>query len=100
MNLWLNQYRSNMKKSELRQIIREELLNEMYPGVGDVVKISDIDYDMMNYFNRTNRQLLVTLKNGKKVKSSVSKSYKDLVFTDKFPADLNKKDIAFVKIIK
>ena len=74
--------------------------NGKYPYIGDTINISDIDYDMMSYFDRTNRLLLVTMNNGCELKTSVGKFYDDLVFHGKFPSNLNKKDISFVKIIE
>jgi hypothetical protein len=70
-----------------------------YPTIGDTIKISDINYDMMDYFDRTNRKLLVIMNNGEELETSVGKFYNDLVFHGKFPSNLDKKDISFVKII-
>jgi hypothetical protein len=56
-----------------------------FPSIGEILNAADIDYDMMDYLDRTNKQLIVTLKNGDKVKSTVGKLYNDLVFFGKFP---------------
>lgn len=73
--------------------------NNEYPNISDTIHISNIDYDIMSYFDRTNRQLLVTLNNGKQLETSVGKCYNELIFHSKFPMNLDKKDIALVKII-
>lgn len=70
-----------------------------YPNISDTIHISNIDYDIMSYFDRTNRQLLVTLNNGKQLQTSVGKCYNELIFHSNFPMNLDKKDIALVKII-
>ena len=59
-----------------------------FPSEGEIVEIKDIDYDMMSYFSRTNKKLLVTLQNGDKVKSTVGKFYGDLIFSGDFPENL------------
>ena len=71
--------------------------SDEFPTVGDIVKIQDVDYDLMDYFKRTNRKLIYTLTNGKKVKGSVGKFFNDIVF---FPDDVKKEDIKSIKIIK
>lgn len=70
-----------------------------YPNIEETIHISNIDYDIMSYFDRTNRKLLVTMNNGEELEASVSKFYNDLVFHSKFPINLDKKDISLVKII-
>jgi len=64
-----------------------KLANGGFPNAG-IIKVEDIDYDMMDYLNRTNKNLLVTMKNGSKIKSSVGKSYDDLVFHGDFPKEI------------
>ena len=86
------------KVKNFKQFVNEQKLNE-YPRIGDVVNINDINYDMMDYFSRTNRKLLVTMKSGEEIETSVGKFYNDLVFHGKFPSNLDKKNISFVKII-
>lgn len=78
-----------------------------FPSEGEIVEIKDIDYDMMSYFSRTNKKLLVTLQNGDKVKSTVGKFYGDLIFSGDFPENLKhthysiqKKSFLQVEIIK
>jgi len=44
-----------------------------------------VDYDMMDFFSRWNKKLLITLKNGDKIQSSVGSFYNDLIFFGKFP---------------
>lgn len=75
------------------------LQNHNYPYIGDVINMTNIDYGLMDYFSRTNRKLLVTMKSGEELETSVGKFYNDLVFHGKFPSNLDKKDILFVKII-
>ena len=53
------------------------------PDVGDVIPIEEIEYDMMSYLSRTNRKLIITLKNGNKVKATVGKFFNDLIFHGK-----------------
>lgn len=86
------------KVKNFKQFVNEQESNE-YPSIGDTINISDIDYDMMDYFDRANRKLLVTMNNGDELETSVGKFYNDLVFHGKFPSNLDKKDISFVKII-
>jgi hypothetical protein len=86
------------KVKNFKQFINEQKSDE-YPYIGDVININDIDYDMMDYFSRTNRKLLVTMKSGEEIETSVGKFYNDLVFHGKFPSNLDRKDILFVKII-
>ena len=62
--------------------------SDSFPLKGQVVKAGDVDYDMVSYFARTNRKLVVTLKNGNKVSSTVGKFYNDLVFGGKFPIEI------------
>ena len=75
------------------------MTTEQYPSIGEVINIKDIDFNMMEYFNRTNRVLFVTMVNGETINTSVGKCYNELVFHGKFPTNLNKKNILSVKII-
>ena len=59
-----------------------------FPSIGDIIHPKDIDYDIMNYLMRTNKKLLVTLKNGEKIHSTVGKYYDDLIFHGKFPSKI------------
>ncbi len=59
-----------------------------FPKEGETILPKDIDYDMMDYLSRTNKELLITLKNGEKVKSSVGKFYNDLIFHGKLPSGI------------
>jgi len=81
---------------KLKHLLKE---NEAYPRIGDTISVKDIDYDLMDYFDRTNRKLLVTMNNGKTIETSVGKFNNDLVFHGNFPSNLDKKNISFVKII-
>jgi len=78
-----------------------------FPSVGEILNAVDIDYDMMDYLNRTNKELIVTLKNGEKVKAAVGKFYNDLIFFGEFPENIansdyqiQKKYFDTIKIIK
>ena len=68
-----------------------------FPSVGEVLNVADIDYEMMNYFNRTNKKLIVTLKNGEKVKAAVGKFYNDLIFFGEFPENIANSDYQIQK---
>jgi hypothetical protein len=56
-----------------------------FPSAGEVINAASIDYDMVDYFNRTNKQLIVTMKNGEKIECTVGKLYNDLTFFGEFP---------------
>lgn len=71
-----------------------------FPDVGETVKGSDIDYDIKDYFNRTNKRLLIITKDNKVHTGSVSKFYNDLIFIAKDKFDIPVKDILKVKILK
>lgn len=62
--------------------------NDSFPKINQVVKINDVDYDMMSFFSRTNKELEVKLKNGDKVLASVGQFYGDLIFFGKFPKSI------------
>ena len=72
-------------------------LNEDFPGPGETVLAKDIDYDMLDYFNRTNKKLSIDTKTKKGIHGSVGKMYNDLVFNGD---SINKKDIIQVKILE
>ena len=74
-----------------------ESLNEDFPGPGETVNAKDLDYDMLDYFNRTNKKLLINTKTKKGIEGSVGKMYGDLVFNGD---DINIKDIVSVKILE
>jgi hypothetical protein len=59
-----------------------------FPNEGEIVLPKDVDYDMMSFFDRTNKALLITLKNGKKVKASVGKFYNDIIFHGDLPKQI------------
>jgi len=81
-----------------------DLLNESLPGKGAVVLAKDIDYDMMDYFDRTNVKLEVTPISGKKYSASVGKQFGDTFFfgdgaPNKATWKLQLKQIKSVKIL-
>lgn len=67
------------------------------PNDGEVIDINDIDYDMMDFFSRTNKKLLVTMNDGEKIKSSVGKFYNDLIFFGDFPKNIQHSDYSIQK---
>ena len=72
-------------------------LDENFPGPGETVLAKDLDYDMLDYFNRTNKKLSIDTKTKKGIYGSVGKMYNDLVFNGD---SINKKDIVQVKILE
>ena len=72
-------------------------LDENFPGPGETVLAKDLDYAMLDYFNRTNKKLSIDTKTKKGIYGSVSKMYNDLVFNGD---SINKKDIIQVKILE
>jgi hypothetical protein len=84
--------------------VDENALNENFPGKSAVVLAKDIDYDMMNYFDRTNVKLEVTPISGKKYSASVGQRFGDIFFfgagaPDKSTWRLQLKEIKSVKIL-
>ena len=82
----------------------EQFLNENFPGKGAVVLAKDIDYDMMDYFDRTNVKLEVTPISGKKYSASVGQQFGDTFFLgagapDKATWKSQLKEIKSVKIL-
>jgi hypothetical protein len=71
-----------------------------FPDYGEIVDAKDIDYDMISYFHRTNKKLLITTKDKKVSKGGVTKFYNDLIFTSNEKFDIPKKDILKVEILK
>ena len=72
-------------------------LDENFPGPGETVDAKDLDYDMLDYFNRTNKVLSIDTKSKKGIKGGVGKMYNDLVFNGD---DIKLKDIVRVKILE
>jgi hypothetical protein len=82
----------------------KDLLNENFPGKGAVVLAKDIDYDMMDYFDRMNIKLEVTPISGKKYSASVGQQFGNTLFSgvgapDKATWQLQLKQIKSVKIV-
>jgi hypothetical protein len=72
-----------------------------FPDYGETVNGQDIDYDMKDYFNRTNKKLLITTKDKKQhINGAVTKFYNDLIFVAKDKHDIPVKDILKVEILK
>jgi hypothetical protein len=72
-----------------------------FPDYGETVSGEDIDYDMKDYFNRTNKKLLITTKDKKQhINGAVTKFYNDLIFVAKDKHDIPVKDILKVEILK
>ena len=72
-------------------------LDENFPGPGKTVDAKDLDYDMLDYFSRTNKILSIDTKSKKGIKGSVGKMHGDLVFNGD---DIKLKDIVSVKILE
>jgi hypothetical protein len=51
-----------------------------FPTIGDVVLVKDIDYYMVDYFDRMNINLELTLINDKTYTASVGRCYNNVVF--------------------
>ena len=83
-------YRSKHLKESLE-------LDENFPGPGETVDAKDLDHDMLDYFNRTNKVLSIDTKSKKGIKGGVGKMYGDLVFNGD---DIKLKDIVSVKILE
>jgi hypothetical protein len=82
---------------EFKTSFKESVVNENYPGKGEIVKAKYLNYDMLDYFNRMNIKLLINTKTKKNIKGSVGKMFNDLVFNGD---TIDKKDIVSVKIIE
>jgi hypothetical protein len=94
----------NNRKYELKKDVKDakigdytESLDENFPGPGETVDAKDLDYDMLDYFSRTNKVLSIDTKTKKGIKGGVSKMYNDLVFNGD---SIAKKDIVRVKILE
>jgi hypothetical protein len=74
-----------------------ESLNEDFPGPGEIVDAKDLDYNMLDYFDRMNIRLLIDTKTKKGIKGSVGKMFGDLVFNGD---SIDVKDIVNVKIVE
>lgn len=74
-----------------------------FPTTGDVVLVKDIDYYMIDYFDRMNVKLEVTSIDGKKYPASVGPCFNNIIFhgqsaPDKVDYSLQLKEIKSVKI--
>ena len=83
-------------KFKMKQFIKQ-FVNEGFPGNGSVVMRKDIDYDMLSYFDRMNKKLLINTKKKKGITGSVGQMYGNLVFNGD---DIDLNDIVSVKIIE
>jgi hypothetical protein len=82
----------------------KDLLNENFPGKGAVVLAKDIDYNMIDYFDRMNIKLEVTPISGKKYSATVGQQFGNTLFfgvgaPDKATWQLQLKQIKSVKIV-
>lgn len=80
------------------------ILTENFPGKGATVLAKDIDYKMMDYFDRMNVKLEVTPISGKKYSASVGPQFGDIFFhgagaPDKATWKSQLKQIKSVKIL-
>jgi hypothetical protein len=67
-----------------------------FPSRGETVDSKDLNYDMLDYFHRTNKKLLIDTKTQKGIEGGVGKMYGDFVFNGD---SIQKKDIVSVKIL-
>jgi hypothetical protein len=74
-------------------------LNENFPGPGEIVDAKYLNNDMLDYFHRTNKKLLINTKTKKGIKGGVGTFYGDLVFNGGGD-DIKLKDIVSVEIIE
>ena len=93
----LNDEELNYLNKINRNHFQTESVDENFPGPGETVDAKDLDYDMLDYFNRTNKVLSIDTKSKKGIKGSVGKMYNDLVFNGD---SIAKKDIVRVKILE
>ena len=82
----------------------KNILTENFPGKGAVGSAKDIDYKMMDYFDRMNVKLEVTPISGKKYSASVGQQSGDTLFfgagvPNKSTWQLQLKQIKSVKIL-
>ena len=73
------------------------LVNSVLEKMEEDCEIFYEDYDMMDYLSRTHKKLIVTLKNGDKVESTVGPFYNDLIFNGKFPDSIANANYAIQK---
>ena len=89
------------REVEIPYLVKDFAYGGDFPDVGETIKGSDIDYDMKDYFNRTNKKLIITTKDNKiHTGGSVGKFYNDLIFIAKDKFDIPIRDILKVKILK
>ena len=89
------------REVEIPYLVKDFAYGGDFPDVGETIKGSDIDYDMKDYFNRTNKKLIITTKDNKiHTGGSVTKFYNDLIFVAKDKFDIPVRDILKVKILK
>ena len=74
-----------------------ESLNEDFPGPGETVLAKDITPAVLDYFDRTNKKLLIDTKTKKGITGEVGRMYNDLVFNGD---TIQLKDIIQVKILE
>lgn len=82
----------------------KNILTENFPSKGAIVSAKDIDYKMMDYFDRMNVKLEVTPISGKKYSASVGQQFGDTLFfgagvPNKSTWQLQLKQIKSVKIL-
>lgn len=89
--------KQNLNEVNRMQKLAGILKENDFPEIGQTIKAADLDYDTVDYFSRTHRKLIVTLKTGEKVESTVGKLYKNPVFHGEFPKDIQNKDYSMQK---
>ena len=89
--------KSQLNEVQKLQKIAGILKEGDFPSVGEIIGVADIDSDIMSYLSRTNKKLVVTLKNGDKVESTVGPFNNDLIFHGKFPENIKDRDYTIQK---
>ena len=87
----------NIKKENLKEGKTDHVINEDFPGPGETVLAKDITNAVLDYFDRTNKKLLIDTKTKKGITGEVGRMYNDLVFNGD---TIKLKDIVQVKILE
>jgi hypothetical protein len=59
-----------------------------FPIENETIYIKDIDFDMMDYFCRTNKRVQVTLNSDETIFCSVGNFYNDIIFHGDLPENI------------
>ena len=83
--------------TENYELDASSVVNEDFPGPGETVLAKDITPAVLDYFDRTNKKLLIDTKTKKGITGEVGRMYNDLVFNGD---TIQLKDIIQVKILE